>query len=294
MSPLIIDFPIVSSLGNKVRKLIGAEKGTFLLRSFPDGESYLRVETDVTNRDVIVNASFVHPNDSILNLCFLSDALKFQGARSIGLLAPYLSYMRQDKVFLPGEALTSVTFANLISKYFSYLVTVEPHLHRYHHLGEIYSIPTSVVKVAPLITQWIRSHIKAPFLIGPDEESSQWVKEIAEEFPYIILKKIRFTDGHVKITWPQIGNLEKRVPILIDDIVSSGKTMLQVIQYLKDRRMGAPVCLAIHPIFAGNSYQVLQKSGAKGIVTCNTIPHPSNQIDLAPLLAQALLTNLEL
>lgn len=290
MRPIIFDFPTPSSLGKEVRELLGGEEGKVLVRSFPDGESYIRIESDIKEREVIVNASLFHPNDWILNLFFLADALKLQGAKRIGILAPYLSYMRQDRVFLPGEALTSVAFANLLSRYFSYLVTVDPHLHRYHNLEEIYSIPTSVVRADPLITYWIRENIKNPFLIGPDEESVQWVKEVAGEFPYIVLKKVRYADGHVEISWPEIGDLEKKTPVLVDDIISSGDTMIQAIQHLKDQGISSPFCIAIHPLFGGNSYQELQNMEVKGIITCNSIPHPSNQIDLAPLLAQSLTT----
>lgn len=288
MRPIIFDFPSPSTLGKEVRELLGGEEGKFLLRSFPDKESYFRIESNVTERNVIVNASLYHPNDWILNLLFLTDALRFQGAKRIVLLAPYLSYMRQDKVFQPGEALTSVTFANLLSRYFSYLVTVDPHLHRYHTLEDIYSIPTSVLKAAPLMTKWIKQNVESPLLIGPDEESLQWVKEVAGKFPYIVLKKVRYEDGHVEITWPEIGDLGTRVPVLIDDIISSGSTMLQAIRHLKDHGMSSPFCMAIHPVFSGNSYQELQNIGVKGIITCNSILHPSNQIDLAPLLTQAL------
>ncbi|MBP9691717.1 MAG: ribose-phosphate diphosphokinase [Alphaproteobacteria bacterium] len=288
MKPVIFDFPTSSSLGKKVRELIGGEEGEVLVRNFPDGESYLRIESDVKGRDVIVNATLFHPNDWILNLFFLADALKLQGATRVGLLAPYLSYMRQDKVFQPGEALTSKTFANLLSTYFSYLVTVAPHLHRYHNLGDIYSIHTTVVKATPLIAEWIRANVENPFLIGPDEESVQWVKEIAGEFPYIVLKKIRYEDGRVEISWPEIKDVGKKTLVLIDDIISSGATMLQAIHHLKDKEISAPTCIAIHAIFGENSYQKLKDLGVKEIVTCNSISHPSNQIDLSPLLAQAL------
>ena len=151
MRPLLFDFPHSTALGERLSDLLGAEKGDFTLKAFPDGETYLRIKSPVKDRHVIVNACLVPPNDVSLALCFLSDALRTQGAKSVGLLAPYLPYMRQDKVFHPGEALTSRTFAHLISTYFNYLVTVDPHLHRYHSLDEIYSIPTTVIQAASLL-----------------------------------------------------------------------------------------------------------------------------------------------
>jgi ribose-phosphate pyrophosphokinase len=288
MKPIIFDFPHSSLLGNSIRKTLAAEEGKIILSNFPDGETYLRILTNVQNRNVIINASLFYPNDWILSLFFLADALHAQGAKHVGLLAPYLSYMRQDKIFQPGEALTSKTFANLLSSHFNYLITVDPHLHRYHDLGEIYSIPSTVVKAAPLLSHWISTNLESPFLIGPDNESCQWVQEIAKDSPYIVLDKIRHENGQIQITWPIIGNIENMTPVLVDDIISSGVTMIQAIQHVKTLCTKAPVCMAIHPIFANDAYQKLQDAGVDRIITSNSISHPSNQIDLSALLASSL------
>ncbi|OJW53321.1 MAG: hypothetical protein BGO67_01050 [Alphaproteobacteria bacterium 41-28] len=288
MTPLIFDFPHPSILGTHVRTEIGGDEGKVSVLPFPDGESFLRVESSVEGREVIINATLFNPNNWFLDLLFLADTLKAQGANRVGLLAPYLAYMRQDKVFHPGEALTSKTFADLISTYFDYLITVDPHLHRYHSLGEIYSIPTTIVQAAPLLSQWVQSHVKNPFLIGPDGESAQWVAEVAKTFPFIVLNKVRNKDGHVAITWPTINNINGKTPVFVDDIISSGGTMLQAVEQLKSFTDTPPICIAIHPIFAGNSYQELQKADVQNIVSCNSIPHPSNQIDLTPILVAAL------
>lgn len=289
MKPLIFDFPTPSSLGQKVRAQMGAEEGKVLVRSFPDGETYLRVESPVKGREVIINASLVHPNDWILNLLFLANALRAQGAKRVGLLAPYLAYMRQDKIFQPGEALTSKTFATLLSASFDYLITVDPHLHRYHRLEEIYSIPSQVVQAAPLISQWIQKNVKNPFLIGPDQESTQWVKEIAQNAPYLILQKVRHATGDVEIVCPLIQGIKGKTVVLVDDIISSGVTILQTMSHLKEQGISHPMCIAIHPLFSADSYEKLLNTGIQ-IITCNSISHPSNQIDLTPLLVPALQT----
>ena len=288
MSPLIFDFPNSSALSKRIREEVKGEEGKILTHHFPDGETYLRVLSSVKERDIIVQASLSYPNNCILNLLFLAAALRAQGAKRIGLLAPYLPYMRQDKVFHPGEALTSVTFAKLLSSSFNYLITVDPHLHRYHSLSDIYSIPTDVVKAAPLLSKWIQENVKDPFIIGPDRESIQWVKEIAKNFPHLVLNKIRHEDGHVEIIWPDIKEIENKTPVLVDDIISSGETMLHAIHYLKRQGKKPPLCMAIHPLFAENSYQKILDAGVEDIVTCNSLPHPSNQIDLAPLIASTL------
>ena len=288
MKPLIFDFPYPSTLGKNLRKETRAEEGEVLARTFPDGETFLRVENLVEGRDVIINATLFHPNDWLLNLLFLADTLHSQGAKRVGLLAPYLAYMRQDRVFHPGEALTSKTFANLLSTYFDYLITVDPHLHRIYNLEEIYATPTTVVQAAPLISQWIHKHVENPFLIGPDGESAQWVQDIAGNAPFVVLNKVRYNDGHVEITWPPLENIDEKTFVFIDDIISSGGTMLQAVEHLKTLTAVAPICVVIHPIFAESSYQKLQDTGVQNIVSCNSIPHPSNQIDLTSLLVPAL------
>ncbi|MBP9693066.1 MAG: ribose-phosphate diphosphokinase [Alphaproteobacteria bacterium] len=288
MKPILFDFPSPSLLGQSLREHMDAEEGKMIIRSFPDGETYLRIENSVHSREIILHSPLFDPNPWILNLLFLADTLRAQGAQKISLVAPYLSYMRQDKIFQPGEALTSKTFAKLISTYFDALITVDPHLHRYHNLNEIYSIPTIDVKATPLLSQWIHQNVENPFLIGPDEESAQWVKEVACELPYIVLSKVRYEDGHVNITWPPGVNLENKTPVLVDDIISSGTTLVKTILHLKALTSVAPICVAIHPIFAHNAYQDLWDAGAKDIVTTNSIPHPSNRMDLTPLLVEAL------
>jgi len=288
MNPIVFNFPSPSPLGTLLTQVMNAEEGWFFLKTFPDGESYLRLESPIKNRLIIINAPLVHPNEWILDLLFLADTLHSQEANQVILVAPYLAYMRQDKVFHSGEALTSASFARLLSAHVDYLITVDPHLHRYHSLSDIYSIPTTVVHAAPLMSAWIHENVPDPFLIGPDAESSQWVEEIAKGLPYIILKKTRHEDGHVKITWPEGTSIGGKTPVLVDDIISSGGTLLETLSHLKEQGTKPPICLGIHPIFAGNSYEEIKAAGVHKIVTCNTITHPSNQIDLSPLLLKAL------
>lgn len=289
---IIFDFPPSSPLGNSLRTQLKAEEGKLEMHSFPDSELYLKIKTPVKGKHVIVNASLPHTNHCMLGLFFLGDALRQQGAAKVTLLAPYLMYMRQDKVFSPGEALTSQTFAKLLSSTFDQMITVDPHLHRYHSLSEIYTIPTTVVHAAPLLRDWVLEHVDDPFFIGPDEESRQWVESVAGDLPFEILKKKRTSHGNVTIKETSFKKLGRKVPVLIDDIISSGDTMMEALHLLKEINAKKAVCLAIHPIFSGMAYQKLIEVGPREIVTCNTLPHPTAKIDLAPLLAENI-TNVE-
>jgi ribose-phosphate pyrophosphokinase len=124
---------------------------------------------------VAVLCTLHEPNPRFLPLAFITDTLRELGAASVGLVAPYLAYMRQDARFEPGEAITSTSFARLVSRQFDWLVTVDPHLHRWHALADLYAIPAVALQAAPLLAAWIRANVGDAVLIGPDEESEQWV-----------------------------------------------------------------------------------------------------------------------
>jgi len=289
-SPLIFSLFGSDPFVNEFAKELKLDKGHLIQRQFPDGESYLRYEASLKGRKVIIVDTFDHPNEKILPLIFAGETAKELGATEVGLVAPYLAYMRQDTRFHPGEAITSTYFAKLISKTFDWMITVDPHLHRHHSLNEIYSIPTQVVSAAPVIASWIRRHIEKAVLIGPDEESKQWVSQIAEvaHIPFTVLKKVRLGDHHVKVSIPALGDFSSHVPVLVDDIVSTGQTMIETLRHFQSLETKPPVCIIVHPIFAGITTQTLAEAGAEQIASCNTILHDSNQLDLSQSLIQAL------
>ena len=276
-------------LALRLGESLGLVAGRLEMRQFPDGESYLRVLDDVKNRNVIVFADLYQPDRRTLPLLLLAETLRDLGAGEILLVAPYLPYMRQDKRFHPGEAVTSRYFATLLSRYFSALVTIDPHLHRYRDLAEIYDIPTRVGQAAPLIARWIAANVDKPVLIGPDSESEQWVAAVATQAdaPFTVLSKTRHGDRDVDISVPHIERWQHHTPVLVDDIISSGHTMLETLSHLQ--RLGLPraVCIAVHGIFAEGADDKLAAL-ANRVATTNAIPHPSNAIDIAGLLAASV------
>lgn len=294
MTPLIFNLFGNHLLVENISKQLDFKIGNVTIRNFPDQETYLKINDTVHNSDIIIVDSLDRPNEKILPLLFLAETIRELGAKRIGLVAPYLAYMRQDKRFNTGEAITSQYFSKLISQYFDWLLTVDPHLHRYHDLGEIYTIKTSVIQAAPQISNWIIQNVKIPLLIGPDMESEQWVSEIAKasNAPYVILKKTRRGDQDVTVVLPEIKKYENYQPVLIDDIISTGHTMLETIKQLNKAKMPAPICIGVHAVFAGNAYDQLQNTGVKKIVTCNTINHVSNGIDLSAIISETIKTTL--
>ena len=290
MDTIVFALPGNEMLAKTIADSIKAELGEVVIRQFPDGETYVQVLSDVKNKKTIMVCTLARPDEKLLPLYFLSKTLKSLGAACTCLVAPYLAYMRQDKVFKRGEGVTSEYFASLISEFADTLITIDPHLHRRRSMSEIYSIPCDVLHASPLISKYISEHITNPLLIGPDAESEQWVSEVARNAnaPFIVLEKTRLGDRDVKVTVPQVEKFKDHTPVLVDDIISTARTMIETVRHIKNAGMKSPVCIGVHAVFAGNSFEELKQSGVDKVVTCNTIPHSSNQIEITTLLAESI------
>jgi ribose-phosphate pyrophosphokinase len=128
-----------------------------------------------------------------------------------------------------------------------------------------------------------------PLIIGPDSESEQWVSAVAKdvEAPYTVLEKIRHGDRDVEITVRNLDHLTDRTPVLLDDIISSGRTMIEAVRLIRARGAPKPICIAVHGVFADNSDQMLAHAGAR-VVTTNSVPHQTNGIYVAKILATSI------
>ena len=291
MNLQIVCMPGSERCGEQIAERLGAARCRLESRRFPDGEIYLRLLDDVQGRHVAVVAQLRDPDPQLPGLLFLADALREQGAASVGLVAPYLPYMRQDTLFHPGEAVTSRSFARLVSTAFGWLVTMDPHLHRIASLEAIYALRCAVAPSAPAIAEWVRAQVTLPHIVGPDEESEQWASDVAARAscPFSVLRKHRSGDRSVQITLPNLPTLRGRTPVLVDDIISSGRTMATAVRELVAEGLAAPVCIGVHPVFGGDALATLQAAGAERIVSCNTLQHPTNAIDVTDSLAESVL-----
>jgi ribose-phosphate pyrophosphokinase len=142
------------------------------------------------------------------------------------------------------------------------------------------------------LASWIGAHVADPLLIGPDSESRQWTASVADLIgaPYRVLEKERRGDSDVSVSMVDIAGVAHCTPVLIDDILSTGRTMVAAIGRLREAGMAAPVCLAVHPILAGDAWRALHAAGAGRIVSCNTIIHPSNDVDVMPAVAAGVIS----
>jgi ribose-phosphate pyrophosphokinase len=290
LSGLLFELSAAPGVADGLCSRLGCARGEVQRRQFPDGESYVRIMDPVAGEDVILLCTLDRPDGKLAPLLFTAAAARAQGARSVGLVAPYLAYMRQDKAFQPGEAVTSQSFAKLVSSHFDWLVTVDPHLHRYRSLAAIYSIPAIAATAAVAIGAWVSAHVRDPVIIGPDEESRQWAHAIAQSASarLVVLRKSRSGDSSVEIDDSALAHLAGGTPVIVDDIASTAATIIATMDLLKRHGRNSPVCAVVHPIFVGDAYQRLVDGGPAKVVSTDTIVHPSNAIHVCDVIADAV------
>jgi len=290
MNTIILALPGAEKLAQTLASLLHCPASMLEVHRFPDGEGLVRLRTGVQGQRVLLAAHLDHPDDKTLTLLFAADAARGLGAAQVGLVAPYLPYMRQDERFRPGEAITSRTYARLLSAAVDFLVTVDPHLHRIASLDAIYTARSKVVAAAPAIAQWLAREVPQPLLVGPDSESEQWVADVAARMgaPYVVMTKERRGDRDVQVRMPHGADCEGRVPVLLDDIASSGHTLASAADVLRAAGWGQPLCIAVHALLDRNGLDLLHRAGISRVVSCDTISHPTNAIALGPWLAEGV------
>jgi ribose-phosphate pyrophosphokinase len=288
MRPIVLPLPGNDALAAHLSRALEGQRGRVEMHRFPDEEAHLRTASTVSGRPVVIAAALDHVDDVLLPLILLSASARELGATSVGLVAPYLPYLRQDRGFEAGEEPSARRFAALMSDTVDWLVTVDPHLHHLPSLLKAYRIPAESIAVTSRVSRWISEHVLDPILVGFDEASRPWLEPIAAEcgVPAVTLRKRR-VGNQLEVELPEMSPFRKRTPVLIDDIISTGRTMIEATRALIRSGAGKPDCVAVHGIFAAGAYGSLLAAGARRIVTCNTVRHASNRIEVHDLLAAA-------
>ena len=288
---------IITTCGNSVpiaKRLSAALHAPYsplTISSFPDGDIYLKYNTAVKGQKVILVHSFQpHSNQSLFNLIFAAETAKDLGAAKVILVAPYLAYMRQDTRFHPGEAISSRIMAKHLNSCFDKIITIDPHLHRYRSLKDIFTIPTVKLTANTLIAEYIQKHFINEIIIGPDGESFQWAEEIARHIHIqaTVLKKTRFSSRQVQVKMVKPISIQGKNVIIVDDIISTGHTIAEAAK--QARKMGAKsiTAIGVHGLLVENAMKKLRQAGVTTVITTNCIEHPTNKIDVMPLLLKEL------
>jgi len=260
-----------------------SQKGVLEIAAFPDGESYVRVNTPVTGESVVVIADLTQTNSKLFQLLLLLDTLRYLKPQQLTLVVPYLPYMRQDIHFKKYDSFSSKHILKLLNG-FDKFVIIDPHLHRIKNLKR-FSGRARVITANEVIADYIRKKYKNNFtIVGPDVESAQWGAKIAKMLgkKAVILKKKRYSSRKVRIKEKRIeGNI-----IVIDDIISTGGTIVETLKIARKQGAEKMVCIGVHGLLLGDAGKLITKYA--DLVTTNTVPNKYSRIDVSPVIVKAL------
>ena len=291
MKAAIYTFPGYHTQGKQVADMLEFSSYEVAIHHFPDKESLVTLPEKKSDH-VIFYLSLDYPNNKLIELLLACNTVRNQGVKRLTLVAPYLSYMRQDKSFHKVEAVSQVIIGHWLSELFDDVITVDPHLHRVKSLDDV--IPNTrniVLSATSLLGEFVKSFNKKVHLLGPDEESLQWVSQVAEisNSPYSVATKKRHGDTHVEIHLPE-NNFQDQHVILIDDVISTGNTVAQTAIKLYTNNAQQVDVIATHALFTKDAVDTLKNSNIKNIWSSDSITHPTNKISLNNLLAEKIKT----
>jgi ribose-phosphate pyrophosphokinase len=288
MTTMIFGFDDSMAAARRLAALLDVPAFQVETRRFPDQECLVRVPGSA--RTAILYRSLDNPDRKIVELLLAASAARDQGAKRVILIAPYLAYMRQDKAFHPGEAVSQRVIGRLIADHFDGLLTVDPHLHRVAALNEVVPVtPVISLSAAPLLASLIE-RAGNPVIIGPDSESRQWTESIAVPvgLDMLVASKKRSGDQDVSLTLPEAHQIRGRPAILVDDIISSGRTLIETARLLRAAGAASVEAIVTHCLAGADDLTRMMTEGVERISSSDSVAGPTNRACLAPLFARVL------
>ena len=283
--------PSGASDAKRLAARLGLPLTEIALHRFPDGE--IRVTVGPVASTTIIYASLDHPNDKLIALLFAAEALRRAGAQRLVLVAPYLCYMRQDAAFVDGEAISQRAVGRLIAGIVDRVLTVDAHLHRTTDIRAVFpGVETENLSAMPAIANALSSTGIDPATIvaGPDAESRPWVSDLAGQLGlvHMVAQKICRGDRSVEISFAETAPIAGRPVLLVDDIVSSGGTLIACAKTLIAAGATAVDAIVTHALFPPDMAIAFADAGIRSIRSTSSVPHPTNAIPLDDILAAAL------
>jgi ribose-phosphate pyrophosphokinase len=292
MSGLVIQcLPSAARDGARLAARLGIDMCVIEVHRFPDGE--LRVTAGPAAPTTIIYASFDMPNDKLLAVLFAAEALRRGGVKRLVLVAPYLCYMRQDAAFHQGEAISQKVVGKLIADVVDRVVTVDAHLHRTKNIADVFpGIEADNFSAMPANADFLKGAGFEPgtIVVGPDAESEPWVRDLANRLhaDCAVARKTRGGDRSVKINFANREMFAGRPVLLLDDIASSGGTILACTKALAAAGATSIDAVVTHALFPADMAPVFLNGGLRSIRSTHSVPHPTNAIELDVILAKAL------
>ncbi len=287
---IVVLGPASQDLGRKVADMLKSRIVSVIFKTFPDGESYLRLDGDVKGEEVVIVQTTGPPQDAhIMQLFLMVDAAKDLGAERVTAVVPYLAYARQDKRFLPGEAISIETFIKLIeASGTDRFLTVN--IHKEGVLKK-FSIPAENLSAITLLAEHFKNKgLAGAFSLAPDKGALELAKEADRVLDggcgWLRKERHRLT-GEIRVEEKKF-NIEGRDVIVFDDIISTGGTIAAAVKMLKTQGAKRVYAACAHPLLVGEAQRKIMQGGAEEIVGTDCVPGPVSVVSVAPLIAEAL------
>lgn len=278
-----------NKLAARIAKALGCPLVKPQLKRFPDCESYVRIPREVKGQHAIVVQSTCTPaNENLIELCFLLDTAKDLGAKRVTAVVPYFGYARQDKRFEPGEAISVRTVCKLIERAGpDDLLTVDIHE---DEIMTNFAIPAFNLSAMPLLGQHLaKLKLRSLVVLAADQGALPRAKRVAAEFgaDYDYLEKSRLTSTKV-LTKPKRLDVAKRDVVIVDDIISTGGTVVEAAKVLRKQRARTILAACTHPVFVGNALKRVLAAGVRKVIATDTIEHRTSVVSAAPVIVEAI------
>lgn len=281
-------------LAQRISEELGMELGAIKLSRFKSGEIYVHYEETIRNCDVFLVQSFSHPiNEHFVELLVMIDAAKRASARTINIIMPYYGYARQERKAAPREPISAKMLADVLTTVgATRVLTIDLHAPA---IQGFFNIPVDHMTALDLISDYLRSkNIKNPVVVSPDAGRASTAEKLANylDTSFAIMIKKRPAHNESSITHV-IGDVEGQTPIIIEDLIDTGSTIVNVVQSLKERGAEDVYVCATHPLFSGSAIERLDHPHIKEVIVTDTIMLPGAAPDrfkvlsVAPLLAEA-------
>ena len=277
----IIGGPSSQLLSKRVSDLLGVELVPVEYKVFPDGEKYCRISAPIEGEEVMIIQST--PSDSdIIYLMELIDACEI--ARKKTVVIPYFGYSRQDKIFDMGEPISARAIARSIRADRVYTVNIHD-----KDILKFFPSPAEDLDAMPLLVKYIQEmDLKDPLFIAPDEGSLDAVSNaVSNDFDYDFLEKTRISADDVAMK-PKKINVKGRSVVILDDMISTGGTVIGASKMLKDAGAIDIYAFCVHPVLVGSTLLKLYQSGIKEVISTDTLEYITSLVSVAPLIAEKL------
>lgn len=288
----IIPGPASRELGEKLANELHAETVPVFLKTFPDGESYIRFEKqNLKGEDAVIVQTTSPPQDQrLLQLMLMADNAKDLEARSITTIVPYFAYSRQDKRFLPGEAFSIKTIIKLLENCgVTKIISLNAHNPA---VLKNFNVPVLDISAIPLLAEYFKAKklLQNPLSLSMGKKALSVAQEadniLHGGYDYVASKRDVVT-GNVTLEDKPLP-VKNRDVIIFDDIISSGGTMAKTVKLVKDKGARKVYAACVHPILMGDSYKRIIENGADEIVGTDAVPSPVSKVSIAPLLCRVL------